>query len=160
MERMRKYLHTKYIVLESGTKKADIVYSVDNNKPVKKTVELKVRKNFNHPKNRNIILEALEAENIIITNLSPKTHNGQNILAGVGVKVFVFKQYKTKNYTKEEAGFTLLEIVTTAGIIAVLTATMAPLLVGLYTTVMETHETVQTVETINMETYADIMGGE
>lgn len=160
MEKVRKYLPTKYIILETTGKKADIVYSVDNNKPVKKSIDLKVKNNFNHPKNRDIILKALEAENIIITKLSPKTHNGQNLLAGMGVKVFIFKKYKTKKYTPQETGFTLLEVVTTAAIVATLTAIIAPALIGLYTTTVETHETVSTVETHNFNTYSDILGGE
>jgi prepilin-type N-terminal cleavage/methylation domain-containing protein len=160
MEKVRKYLHTKYIVLETTSKKADIVYSVDNNKPVRKSIELKVKRNFNHPKNRDIILKALEAENIIITKLSPKTHNGQNILAGVGVKVFVFKQYKTKSYQPKEEGFTLLELVITSAIIATLTAVMTPILLNFYNNVEETHQTVQIAQEESMNTLTVLSGGE
>lgn len=161
MEKKQLLLKTKYIIVDNNDNTASIVYRVEKTKPVNKTVMLKETETFNSSVNRNIILEALREEKIVVTDLEPKTFEGKNILAGVGKRVMTFKKLKNKKWQLlNENGFSFLETAIVAALAITLGAFLAPNLVTLHNNIVETHNTVTTTEDANMDTYYSILGGE
>lgn len=161
MEKKKLLLKTKYIIVDNNDNTASIVYRVEKTKPVNKTVTLNNKETFNSAANRNIILDALREEKIIVTDLELKTFEGKNILAGVGKRVMTFRKLKNKKWElSNEKGFTFLETAIVAALTITLGAFLAPNLVNLHNNIVETHNTVTVTENANMDTYYSILGGE